>query len=113
MELFTVFLVPPVFQVMHGRQHICSVDEIAFVSRQQGPKVLLLGGSTWQVNHIEWSRRIAYVEPVKDKGEAKWLGSGRPVPARQARMIRRAISPRLAISNLRMGCTLFDITYYL
>jgi ATP-dependent Lhr-like helicase len=92
MELFTVFLVPPVFQVMQGRQHIGSVDEIAFVSRQQGPKVLLLGGSTWQVNHIEWSRRIAYVEPVKGKGEAKWLGSGRPVPARQARMIRTLLS---------------------
>ena len=92
MELFTVFLVPPVFQVMHGRHHIGSVDEVSFVTKQQGPKVLLLGGSAWQVNHIEWSRRIAYVEPVKDKGVAKWMGSGRPVSAKLARMIRSLLS---------------------
>ena len=92
MELFTVFLVPPVFQVMHGRHHIGSVDEITFVTKQQGPKVLLLGGSAWQVNHIEWNRRIAYVEPVRDKGVAKWMGSGRPIAAQLARMVRTLLT---------------------
>ena len=92
LELFTVFLVPPVFEVMHGRHHIGSVDEVAFLTKQQGAKVLLLGGSEWLVNHIEWQRRVVYVEPVKDKGEAKWIGSGRPMPAVLARMIRHLLS---------------------
>jgi ATP-dependent Lhr-like helicase len=92
LELFSVFLVPPVFEVMHGRHHIGSVDELAFVTKHTGPKVLLLGGMAWQVNHIEWSRKIVYVEPVKDKGVAKWTGTGRPISVELARMIRSLLA---------------------
>jgi ATP-dependent Lhr-like helicase len=92
MELFTVFLVPPVFEVMHGRQHIGSVDEIVFLTKQQGIPVLLLGGRPWQVNHVEWSRRIAYVEPAKQLGVARWIGGARPVSSRIAATVRALLT---------------------
>ncbi|MFM7165473.1 MAG: DEAD/DEAH box helicase [Planctomycetaceae bacterium] len=92
MELFSVFMVPPVFEVMHGRHHIGSVDEITFLTRQQGVPVLLLGGKPWQVNHVEWSRRIAYVEPVPDGGIARWCGSARPISHRLATAVRRILT---------------------
>lgn len=98
LELFTVFLVPPVFEVMHGRDHVGSVDEIIFLEKPQGPRMLLLGGRSWLVNHVEWKRRVVYVEPVKEKGKAKWMGSGRPLAAVLARAIRSLLS-----SNLRMS----------
>jgi ATP-dependent helicase Lhr and Lhr-like helicase len=28
------------------------------VGQQDGPRVLLLGGRSWQVNHIDWQRRM-------------------------------------------------------
>ncbi len=88
LTLFSVFLTPPVFEVMHGRHHIGSVDEFTFLTRPQGPGMILLGGRTWQVHHIEWSRKVAYVEPVQDKGIAQWPGNARPMSARLARMLR-------------------------
>ncbi len=92
LELFTVFLVPPVFEIMHGRHHIGSVDEVVFLAKPQGPRMILLGGNSWQVNHIEWKRRVAYVEPITVKGTAKWMGSGRPISAVLARSIRSLLS---------------------
>jgi len=92
LELFTVFLVPPVFEILHGRQHVGSVDEVVFLAKTQGPRLLMLGATSWQVNHIDWKRRVAYVEPIMVKGRAKWIGSGRRVPAMLARSIRRLLS---------------------
>jgi ATP-dependent Lhr-like helicase len=91
LELFTVFLVPPVFQVMHGRNHVGSIDEVILLEKPQGPRMLLLGGMSWLVNHIDWKRRMIHVEPVKGKGKAKWMGSGRPITAVLARAIRSII----------------------
>ncbi len=91
MELFSVFLTPPVFEIMHGRHHIGSVDDIAFTQQQQGPQTLLLGGTVWQVNHIEWSRKVAYVEPTKDTGVARWAGGGRAISGRVAGMVRQIL----------------------
>lgn len=92
MELFTVFLVPPVFEVMHGRQHIGSVDELVFLTKQQGIPALLLGGRPWQVNHVEWSRRIAYVEPAEQLGIARWVGGARPISRRIAEAVRALLT---------------------
>ena len=92
MELFTVFLVPPVFEVMHGRHHIGSVDEITFLTKQQGISVLLLGGKPWEVKQIEWSRRLVYVEPVEQTGVARWMGSARPISRSLAVAVRALLT---------------------
>lgn len=76
MELFSVFMTPPIFRVLHGRQEIGQVDESALLAKQDGPRVLSLGGNAWQVNFVDWQRKIAYVEPSDVEGRTRWPGSG-------------------------------------
>ncbi|HJT78296.1 MAG TPA: DEAD/DEAH box helicase [Gemmataceae bacterium] len=76
MDLFSVFISPPLFAVRHGRQELGFVDQTTFLSRREGPRVLLLGGRAWQVTHLDWPRRVAYVEATEETGRSRWRGSG-------------------------------------
>lgn len=74
LELFSVFTSPPQFTVLHGRQELGFVDEMTFLGKQDGSRVLLLGGGAWRVNHIDWQRRVAYVEATDTDGRSRWKG---------------------------------------
>jgi ATP-dependent Lhr-like helicase len=74
LELFSVFTSPPQFTVLHGRQELGFVDEMTFLGKQDGPRVLLLGGGAWRVNHIDWQRRVAYVQATDTDGRSRWKG---------------------------------------
>lgn len=76
LELFSVFTSPPLFAVRHGRQELGFVDQTTFLSRRDGPRVLLLGGRPWRVTHLDWSRRAAYVEATEETGRSRWRGTG-------------------------------------
>jgi ATP-dependent Lhr-like helicase len=76
LELFSVFTSPPLFAVRHGRQELGFVDETTFLSRREGPRVLLLGGRAWRVTHLDWGRRVAHVEATEDTGRSRWRGAG-------------------------------------
>ena len=79
LEIVSVFLSPPVFSVLHGRQELGYVDEMTFLGKTKGPKVLLLGGRAWRVTHIDWQRRVAFVEATEDKGRSRWKGDAQPL----------------------------------
>jgi ATP-dependent Lhr-like helicase len=74
--LVSVFVSPPLFSVLHGRQELGFVDETTFFGEQSEPWVLLLGGRAWLVNHLDWRRRVAYLEPVDSAGRSRWQGQG-------------------------------------
>jgi ATP-dependent Lhr-like helicase len=74
LDLFSVFTSPPLFAVRYGRQELGFVDEMTFLGKQDGRRVLLLGGRAWLVNHIDWQRRVAYVEATEAKGLSWWKG---------------------------------------
>lgn len=76
MELLSVFSSPPLFSVLHGRQELGFVDEITFLGKVEGQRILLLGGRAWQVNHIDWQKRVAYVETTAAEGKSRWQGEG-------------------------------------
>ena len=76
LELFSVFLSPPLFTILHGRQELGFVDELTFFGKKDGPRVLLLGGRSWMVKHVDWQRKIAQVEPTNAKGQSRWKGEG-------------------------------------
>jgi ATP-dependent Lhr-like helicase len=76
LELFSVFTSPPLFSVRHGRQELGFVDETTFLSRREGPRILLLGGRTWRVTHLDWGRRVAHVEATEEVGRSRWRGPG-------------------------------------
>lgn len=78
MEIFSVFTSPPLFDVRHGNQELGSVHESTFTLRQEGQPVLLLAGRSWRVTHLDWTRRIAQVEPASEERGARslWRGEG-------------------------------------
>lgn len=92
LELFSVFMSPPLFTILHGRQELGSVDEMTFLNKQEGPRVLLLGGRAWRVNHIDWKRRIAYVEPSEATGRSLWKGAGRGLDYRLSQSIHQILA---------------------
>ncbi|MCA9063024.1 MAG: ATP-dependent helicase, partial [Planctomycetaceae bacterium] len=63
-----------------------------FLGKHEGPRVLLLGGRAWQVNHIDWQRRIAYVEATEAKGRTRWKGEGQGLAFRLAQAIKRVLA---------------------
>jgi ATP-dependent Lhr-like helicase len=75
-DLTAVFSAAPEFLVLAGREEIGNVGTDALLTAVEGPRVLLLAGRTWQVNHIDWKRRRCYVEPSKLPGLARWGGNG-------------------------------------
>jgi ATP-dependent Lhr-like helicase len=76
MELFSVFLSPPLVKVFHGKQEIGEVHQSTFIVKEDAPSVLTLGGRSWQTKYIDWPRRKAYVEPTELRGRSQWLSSG-------------------------------------
>lgn len=78
MDLLTVFTAPPLFSVVHGRVEVGSVPTEVLLIKQPdgGPKVLLLGGRSWEVVGVDWKRRVINVQPSDRRGVARWMGGG-------------------------------------
>jgi ATP-dependent Lhr-like helicase len=92
MELLSVFTSPPFFSVLHGRQELGFVDELTFLGKVEGPRILLLGGRAWQVNHIDWQRRLAYVEATTAEGKSRWQGEGQALGYRICQTIKSVLT---------------------
>jgi len=76
MEMFSVFTSEPLIAVRHGKTHLGAVDASTFTLRHQDVPILLLAGRSWAATYVDWSDRIAYVEPAEEDGKSRWLGSG-------------------------------------
>ena len=92
LELFSVFTSPPLFTVRHGRQELGFVDQTTFLSRREGPRVLLLGGRAWRVTHLDWGRRIAHVEATEESGRSRWRGTGPALGFALCQAMRRLLA---------------------
>lgn len=73
-DLTAVFTAPPEFLVLAGRNEVGTIGTDLLTQEVAGPRVLLLGGRSWQVTHVDWERRRCFVEPVDGGGQAKWSG---------------------------------------
>ena len=92
MDLLSVFTSPPLFQVVAGKKELGYVHESTFMKRDSGPVVLVLAGHSWKTNHLDWSRRIAYVEPSAERGQSRWLGEGQMLAQKPCQSIRRVLA---------------------
>lgn len=102
MELFTSFISEPLVAVRHGKQHLGQVDASTFSLRHEEVPILLLGGRSWSVTHIDWDDRIAYVEPSPELGKSRWLGGGVALHYELCQAIKRILTgtdPAGRISN--------------
>lgn len=92
MALLSVFTSPPLFRVVCGQKELGSVHESSFYKKQEGPLILVLAGRNWKMNHLDWERRIAYVEPTADRGRSRWLGEGQFLSFQLCQAIRHIIA---------------------
>ncbi|MGH3303970.1 MAG: helicase-related protein, partial [Streptosporangiaceae bacterium] len=76
MGMTAVFTAPPQFVVLSGRDEIGRTDPMLLTQKVDGPRLLLLGGRSWQVNWVDWKRRRCFVEPAPGGGKARWLTPG-------------------------------------
>lgn len=90
-ELLSVFLSAPLFTILHGRREIGFVDELTFLGKQEGPRILLLGGRAWHVTHIDWSKKIAYVEASDERGRSRWKSESQGLGFRLSQAIQRIL----------------------
>lgn len=92
MELFSVFVSPPLFTILYGRHELGSVDQMTFLSKADGPRILLLGGRAWQVNHIDWARKRAFVEPTEARGRTRWSGESQGLSFELCQSVKRLLA---------------------
>jgi len=92
LEILSVFTSPPLFRVMSGQKELGNVHESTFYKKQDGPVILVLAGRSWKTNHLDWNRRIAYVEPTDEKGRSRWIGEGQFLSFRVSQAVRRVLA---------------------
>lgn len=73
-DLTAVFTAPPEFVVLAGRVEVGTIGTDLLTESTDGPRLLLLGGRSWKVTHVDWERRRCFVEPTDGGGKAKWSG---------------------------------------
>jgi ATP-dependent helicase Lhr and Lhr-like helicase len=76
MGMTAVFTAAPQFTVLAGRTELGRVDPSLLTEEIKGPRRLLLGGRSWQVTYIDWTRRRCFVEPAEGGGKARWTSYG-------------------------------------
>ncbi|MEV8366655.1 DEAD/DEAH box helicase [Streptomyces niveus] len=107
-ELTASFTAPPQFTVLAGRTEIGQMDPSVLTEERPGPRRLLLGGRSWQVNFIDWGRKRVFVEPADGGGVAKWT-SGSLVGlsfalARAMREILLGVDPPVSLTRRAELC---------
>ena len=90
-ELMSVFTSDPLFSVRHGRTELGLVHPLSFHVHRDSPVVLLLAGRSWEVSHVDWKHRVAYVRVSTERGRSRRIGSGVPLSFDLCRAIRRVL----------------------
>lgn len=90
-DLCVSFDSPRSFSAMQGNTLLGQVDPLSFSNRKEGSIVLALGGKSWRVSSIDWSRNRVYVEPAEESGASRWLGVARGVSRIIAHQVRTII----------------------
>ena len=109
MELMSVFTSEPLFSVLHGRSELGLVHPLSFQLRRDGPVVLSLAGRSWEVSHVDWERRRAYVKAAREPGRSRWIGSGIALHFELCRAVRRVLTEgRLDVELTRRASARLD-----
>lgn len=92
MDLLSMITSEPLFAVRHGRTDLGHVHQLSFAARNGGRTTLLLGGRSWKVNHLDWQRKIAYVEPTDERGRSRWMGVGQALSFQMSQAVRHVLA---------------------
>jgi ATP-dependent Lhr-like helicase len=59
-----------------GNIEVAYIDPTILTGDEAG-RLILLFGKSWRITDVDWNRLVAWLEPVKEGGKARWTGSGR------------------------------------
>lgn len=54
-------------------------------------RLILLAGKSWLITEVDWKRQTVWLEPAKEGGTARWMGSGRTLSRDIAQSIFAAL----------------------
>ena len=91
LDLLSAFASPMTLTARHGSTELGHVDPMAVQQQENGPTVLLLGGRSWKVMSVEWSKRTVWLEPSDEKGKSRWLGTSRCLGFEVCQAMRRVL----------------------
>jgi ATP-dependent Lhr-like helicase len=91
LDLLSAFASPMVLAAKYGATELGYVDPMAVQQQRERPTVLLLGGRSWKVTGVDWSRRTVSVEPTEDRGKSRWLGTSRWLGFEVCQAMRRVL----------------------
>jgi len=91
MDILSMITSEPLFKVRHGRADLGAVHQLSFATRQGERTTLLLAGRSWTVTHLDWQHKVAYVEPAREPGRSRWMGTGQALSYAMAQAIRRVL----------------------
>ena len=74
-EILSVIAGEPLISVKHGTKELGVIHPISFAAVKGENTTILMGGRSWEVRAIDWSKKTAYVEPAKAHGRSRWIGS--------------------------------------
>jgi len=95
-----------------GSAEIGYLDPTALTGEDPQRRILLAGRS-WLVKEIEWSKRVVWLEPAKEGGKARWMGSARSLSREICHGIRAALAdgcPNGVQLSLRAKAELASLT---
>jgi ATP-dependent helicase Lhr and Lhr-like helicase len=91
--LYAVFESPRLMTVRHATQEIGTIDS-SFLASIQEPGVLgsfVLGGRTWEVIEVDWSRGKCSVKPAEAGRAPRWSGGPRHLSFELCQAMRRVL----------------------
>lgn len=63
-------------------------------------RLILLAGKSWHITDVDWKRQTVWLEPAKEGGTARWMGSGRTLSRDIAQGIFAALHEGAGIHTL-------------
>lgn len=75
-ELLASFTGSMLLTGRHGSAEVGFIDPTA-LSADKKDQLILLAGRSWRITGIEWAKKTVWLEPAKEGGKARWMGSAR------------------------------------
>lgn len=106
-DLTSAFTSDPALTAIWGRDVLGELPALTLTTRPVGgPPVVLLGGRSWVVRHVDWRTRRVYVEPSESAGLTRWNSGGRAlshVLARAHHDVLAGHDPKVGLSRRASG----------
>ncbi|MDI1269470.1 MAG: DEAD/DEAH box helicase [Polaromonas sp.] len=90
MDLLASFSANQLLLGRFGSVEVGYIDPTMLAGKKEN-RLILLAGKSWRIADVDWKRQTVWLEPVKEGGKARWIGSGRSLSREIAQGILRAL----------------------